>query len=490
MEVRTRFAPSPTGYVHVGNLRTALYAYLLAKKANGKFILRVEDTDQKRLVDDSLERILNALEWAGIKIDEGVKHDKEKQIAEEGECGPYFQSKRLEIYQKYIKQLLDSGHAYHCFCKPERLDDLRKYQQQNKQPTKYDKRCESLSREEVEKKIAAGEKYTIRMNVPRGEVVSFVDEVYGKISFKSETVDDQVLIKSDGFPTYHFAVVVDDYLMKISHIVRGEDWLPSAPKHVLLYQFFNWEMPKLIHVPNVLNENRKKLSKRQGDVSIDDFIQKGYLPETIVNFLALLGWNPKTEKEHFSLSELTEIFDVSGLHKAGAVFDYKKLDWMNAHYIKNTDIETLEDLTKGYFEEYFAKNELTAPDSLIKKIVQIERERMKKLSDITENIDFYFKIKGYEADLLTWKKNTEKETVEALQKSKELIESLSKDFELQDITDLLLEAAGDKRGDLLWPLRVALSGEKFSPSPFELAWAIGKEESLTRIDKALLMLKK
>ncbi len=488
--MRTRFAPSPTGYVHVGNLRTALYAYLLAKKEKGKFILRVEDTDQKRLVDDSLEKILGALSWAGIEIDEGVKLNASNEIVEEGEYGPYFQSKRLDVYQEYIAKLLESGHAYYCFCKPERLEELRNYQQKSKQPTKYDKRCESLSKEEVDAKIAAGEKYTIRMNVPRGEKITFFDEVYGKISFKSETVDDQVLIKSDGFPTYHFAVVVDDHLMKISHIVRGEDWLPSAPKHVLLYKFFNWEMPKLIHVPNVLNENRKKLSKRQGDVSVEDFISKGYLPETIVNFLALLGWNPKTQKEYFTLEELTESFDITGLHKAGAVFDYKKLDWMNTYYIKTKSVTELKKLTKTYFDSYLEEKGFSINQFLLEKIIKIEQERMKKLSDITKNIDFYFQIKDYEKELLTWKNNSEKQTLGALEKAKNVLEKLSVEFELEAITETLLKAAGDKRGDLLWPLRVALSGEKFSPSPFELSWVLGKKEALERIEKSIELFKK
>lgn len=490
MEVRTRFAPSPTGYVHVGNLRTALYAYLLAKKNNGKFLLRVEDTDQKRLVDDSLERILEALDWAGIEIDEGVKFDESRNIVEEGECGPYFQSKRLDVYQEYIKQLLDAEHAYYCFCTSERLNDLRKHQQGNKEPSKYDKRCESLSKEEVEKRIAAGEKYTIRMKVPYGEFVTFKDEVYGKVSFKSETVDDQVLIKSDGFPTYHFAVVVDDHLMKISHIVRGEDWLPSAPKHVLLYQFLGWEMPKMIHVPNVLNESRKKLSKRQGDVSVEDFQKKGYLPETMVNFLALLGWNPKTEQEHFSLEELIDLFEIAGLHKAGAVFDYKKLDWMNAYYIKQKSVSDLEALTSDYFKQYFLEKGIKRNGELVCKIIKIEQERMKRLSDVTENIDFYFKLGDYDKELLTWKKNSKEETTGALETASKTLENLSPEFELQEITDALLLASGDKRGDLLWPLRVALSGEKFSPSPFELSWALGKEETLKRARKALELFKK
>ncbi|MBT3356161.1 glutamate--tRNA ligase [bacterium] len=490
MEVRTRFAPSPTGNVHVGNLRTALYAYLLARNHQGKFLLRVEDTDQKRLVDNSIEKILGALNWAGIEVDEGVSFDKEGNVAENGEYGPYFQSKRLDVYQKYIKELLANGHAYHCFCSAERLTDLRNSQQEKKQPTRYDKRCESLSAKEVEDKIANGESFTIRMNVPQGESVTFKDEVYGKVSFKSDTVDDQVLIKSDGFPTYHFAVVIDDHLMKISHIVRGEDWLPSAPKHVLLYKFFQWETPTMIHVPNVLNENRKKLSKRQGDVSVEDFQKKGYLPETIVNFLSLLGWNPKTKQEHFSLEELEENFDVSGLHKAGAVFDYKKLDWMNAYYIKQKTIEELKILTESYFESFFKEKGFEKDEELVQKIITIEQERMKKLSDVTDNIDFYFTIKNYEKEFLIWKQNSEIQTKDSLGISKKNLEELSDQFTLKEITDSLLAAAGDKRGDLLWPLRVCLSGEKFSPSPFELAWALGKTETLKRIEKALELFEK
>ena len=397
------------------------------------------------------------------------------------------QSKRLELYQKHTQELTNKGHAYHCFCSRERLAELREEQQARREAPMYDKHCLSLSSEEVEKRLTAGEKHVVRLNVPRGELIEFKDEVYGKISIKSETVDDQVLIKADGFPTYHLAVVVDDYLMKISHVVRGEDWLPSTPKHILLYKFFNWELPKFVHVPNILGGNRKKLSKRSGDVSVDEFMKKGYLPEALVNFIALLGWNPKTEQEYFSLAELEKAFNPEGLHKAGAVFDYKKLDWMNAHYIKQKTNEEFLALCRPYLEEYLAKNNIKTNDDKLVKIVEVEKGRVKKLSDIVENIDFYFKAPQPDVKMLLWKKMTEVELIESLKKSLDLLSDLAEeDFNVAKLqAELLKIADSSDRGALLWPLRVAVSGAKKSPSPFEIAWVLGKDETISRLEKAI-----
>lgn len=526
-EVRVRFAPSPTGFVHIGNLRTVIYGYLIAKKYKGKFIVRLEDTDQSRYVEGSVQKIFDALDWVGIKPDEGVVGIDEKgNIQQKGKLGPYVQSERLEIYKKCAQELVEKGKAYYCFCSSERLEELRKQQQKDKQAPMYDKCCQKIRAEEARKKIKSGEKYVIRMKVPKNEEVEFVDKVFGKISIGSNTIDDQVLIKSDGFPTYHLAVVVDDHLMKISHITRGEDWLPSTPKHVLLYEFFGWEKPEFIHFPNVLGENHKKLSKRQGDVSVEDFKNKGYLPEAIFNFLALLGWNPGkgSTQEIFSKEELIEKFNIENIHKAGAVFDFKKLDWMNAHYIKQKSDEELFKLCAPYLEKYAKENNFMLDKNLALKIVQIEKERMKKLSDVVENIDFYFRQPEYDRELLRWKGMPNEKLINSLKASQEVIldeklENLDEKMEwgksVWEIPKVEVAAAqiqfrlndklspeefsgvidtnnkdkkyqkGFSAGELYWPLRVALSGQKNSPSPAEIAWAIGKKESIKRIENAI-----
>lgn len=485
-ETRTRFAPSPTGMMHIGNLRTALYAYLLARKQKGNFLLRIEDTDQARFVEGALEKILETLRWAGLKNDEGVILEQNGETSEKGERGPYFQSKRLETYKQHADLLLEKGFAYPCFCSKERLDELRKQQQQEKKPPRYDKCCLDVPPEEAKKRIENGEEHVIRLNVPADKIVEFKDAVYGKISVKGETIDDQVLIKSDGFPTYHLAVVVDDHLMGITHVVRGEEWLPSAPKHALLYEYLGWEAPNFVHVPNILGENKRKLSKREGDVSVEAFIQKGYLPEAIINFIALLGWNPKSEQEYFTLGELEEIFDVSGLHKAGAIFDYKKLDWMNSHYIKQRNDDELFELSRPFLKKYCAEKKYIADEQLLKKITKIEKERMKKLAEVVDNIDFYFAQSDYDPDLLRWKDNAVEQTKKSLEEARDVLSGIEEgDFELEKLESALMEAAGEKRGDFLWPLRFALTGEKKSPSPFEVAWALGRKESLKRVSDAI-----
>jgi len=485
-QIRTRFAPSPTGFLHIGGLRTALYDYLIAKKSGGTFLLRIEDTDQSRLVEGATEKILKGLKWAGIEPEEGVVGVERGSLIQKGDCGPYVQSQRLNIYSEYAKTLLDKGYAYHCFCSPQRLEELRAKQQSAKQAPKYDKHCKNIGKKEVEKRIANGEKYVVRLNVPAGETIEFNDGVYGKVSVNSDTIDDQVLIKSDGYPTYHFAVVVDDHLMGITHVTRGEEWLPSTPKHILLYKYFGWKIPEIVHFPNVQGENRKKLSKRQGDVSVEDFIKKGYLPEAIVNFIVLLGWNPKNEQEYFSIEELKEVFDVEGLNKSGAIFDFKKLDWMNSHYIKKLDDQELEKRTLIYLKEYCSQQQFEFDEGLAKKIITIEKERIKKFSEITKNIDFYYKTPDIDPTILPWKKCSYQCTADFLQKSKDVITGISvDDFTKNKLEKKLLIAAGDEKGELLWPLRVALTGEKYSPSPFEVAWAIGKNETIKRVDLAI-----
>ncbi len=495
LKVRTRFAPSPTGYLHIGNLRTALFAWLIAKKYNGKFILRIEDTDQKRLVPGSVEKILEVLKWLGISPDEGVVGINSKgEFIEKGNKGPYFQSKRLEIYQQLAQKLIKQGKAYYCFCTPEQLKAKRELAQKKGLLPMYDGCCREISLSQAQERIRKGEKAVIRMAIPKEEIIEFEDFIYGKIRIKGEVLDDQVLIKSDGFPTYHLAVVVDDHLMEISHVIRGEDWIPSAPKHILLYRFFNWKLPTFIHLPNVLGENKKKLSKRAGDVSVSEFIKKGYLPETLVNFLALLGWNPKNNQEIFSKEELIKNFDEKNLHHSGAIFNLQKLDWMNGVYVRQKSSEEIWKLSRSFLKEYFLKKKLSwskENKEKTEKIIIIEQERMKKISDLLDHLDFYFFYPQFDKKLLKWKNMNNKEIKKSLLKTYNTLEKIySENFQPSIIQEKLLEVAKEKRGEILWPLRVALSGREQSPSPFEIAWVLGKKETLKRIEKAIKKLEK
>jgi len=494
---RVRFAPSPTGYLHIGGLRTALYCFLYAKKYKGEYFLRIEDTDQKRLVPGAVEKLLKSLEWAGIKHNEGVIFDETslrqgfgvqgREIIEKGEYGPYVQSKRLKIYQEYAHKLVETEKAYYCFCAPERLDNLRAVQEKAKLAPAYDKLClKTISREEAEKKVKNGEKYVIRFDVPEIGETEFEDAVRGKMKFLNKNLDDFVLLKSDGYPTYHLAHVVDDHLMKTTLVIRGEEWLPSAPKHILLFEAFGWESPQYAHLSTILNKNtKKKLSKRDGDVSVEDFKNKGYLPEAVVNFIALLGWNPKTEQEIFSLDELAEEFDVAKLNKAGAIFDMEKLDWMNGMYIREKNIEDLVKLCRSYLAKFEGK----LSNEYLEKIVTVERERMKKISDITENTEFYFVPPRTDLKMLKWKNMDDDKLKRSLEKSLEIIKKIGEsDWMLNNIKDKLMTAADPtNRGELLWPLRVALTGEEKSPSPWEVAWVIGRNESIERINLAIKM---
>lgn len=508
---RVRFAPSPTGYLHIGGLRTALYCFLYAKKYKGDYFLRIEDTDQKRFVPGAIEKLLESLKWAGLMHSEGVFVDEKGNVTEKGEFGPYIQSKRLEIYQKYIHQLVKEGKAYYCFCTPERLDTLRAVQEKAKLAPAYDKLClKTYSREEAEEKIKSGEKYVIRFDVLEAGETEFEDAVRGKMKFANKNLDDYVLLKSDGYPTYHLAHVVDDHLMKTTLVIRAEEWLPSAPKHILLFKAFGWEPPQYAHLSTILNKDtKKKLSKRDGDVSVEDFKNRGYLPEAVVNFIALLGWNPKTEQEIFSLEELAEQFDVAKLNKAGAIFDLEKLDWMNGLYIRGKEIKELADMCRSYLAKYEDKlpgdyleiassairrrggnQELT--DEYLERIVIVERERMKKLSDIAENTEFYFDAPVYDPKILRWKDMGDDDLQKSLNKSLDMFSVIENgDWTLENIKDKLMAAADPKnRGELLWPLRVSLTGKEKSPSPWEVAWVIGKEESIKRVSNAIELAKK
>lgn len=503
-KVRTRFAPSPTGYVHIGSVRTALYNYLFAKRHGGTFSLRIEDTDQTRLVEGAIEYLLKIFAILGLNPDEGVILGPDGKIAQKGDFGPYIQSERLSIYQKYVKELLDNDYAYYCFCSQERLQQVREERQAQKLPPMYDGHCRRLPKEEVEARLAAGEPYVIRMRIPEEGITEFDDAIYGHIQVKNELIDDQVLVKSDGFPTYHLAHVVDDHLMETSHVIRGEEWLPSTPKHILLFKYFGWEAPEYAHLPLLLNPDKSKLSKRQGDVAIGSYLDKGYLPEAILNFLLLLGWNPKTEEEIFSLPEMIERFDLSGVNKYGAVFNVEKLDWINGMYIRKMELGKLTELCVPYLEkdgligrisDTEFENKLTGERIGLEKleqIVSLEQERMKKLGEIGEGVRFIFEAQpSHEKELLAWKKMTAEEGQKNIRLIYEAFEKLSEeDFrkeKLLEIVNGLKETSGLGTGELMWPLRVSLSGLRNSPGPFEIAEVLGKEKTLRRMEHAIEM---
>lgn len=495
-KIRVRFAPSPTGYMHVGNFRTALYTYLFARQKKGTFILRIEDTDQKRYVQDALEKLIQILNWAGFEYSEGVYIENGKVI-QKGEYGPYIQSERLDIYKKYAQELVAKERAYYCFCTPERLEKMRAEQSARKEAPMYDRCCLRLSADEIKEKLGSKEKYVIRQKINTEGTTEFEDIIRGKVSFENKLLDDQVLLKSDGYPTYNFANVIDDHLMEISHIIRGEEFVSSTPKFIQLYQNFSWDIPMFAHLPLLLNTDRTKLSKRQGDISVEDYIKKGYLKEAIINFVAMLGWNPGegSTQEIFSMEELIENFDLKKVHKAGAVFDLQKLDWLNSQYIKKLPIDELYEKSKEFLEQkdfYIAWNmehgtwNTKDKEEYVKKVLTIEQERLVNLSGVGESNKFFFEDIKYDKELLRWKNMSDEDLKNNLEKSKNILENISdSDWTKENLEKILLEAAGDKRGELLWPLRVALTGEKKSPSPFEVAWALGKAETLSRIKKAL-----
>lgn len=469
---RLRFAPSPTGFLHVGNLRTALFGYLLAKSLAGDFILRIEDTDQKREVEGAVESLLKITKWIGLKFNEGPMIG--------GDYGPYIQTERLDIYREYSEKLLNEGKAYRCFCSAERLEAMRLNQQAEKQAPRYDRACRDLSLKESNIRALAGETFVIRQKMPLEGEVKVHDELRGDIIFKAEDLDDQVLIKSDGVPTYQFASVVDDHLMKITHVSRGEEWIPSFPKNILLYESFAWQAPKFYHLPLILNKGGGKLSKRQGDVFVEDYRAKGYLPEAITNFCALLGWHPKSDQEFFTLSELEKEFSANGMGISPAVFDLEKLDFFNGYYIRQKTNEELLELCREYLPENEDENFLIGVISLIK-------DRMKKLSDTSELSAFFFELPNYEKELLAWKSLSVEDSIHNLKEIKDVLKNNSIVWTKENLEELIfswLKENNKKNGDYLWPLRVSLSGEKNSPSPFEIAAVLGREKSLERIEVA------
>ncbi len=492
--IRTRLAPSPTGFVHVGTVRTGLFNFLYSRHFGGKTILRVEDTDQTRLVEGAMENMISVMKTLGIEFDEGPFINETGELKERGEFGPYIQSNRLGIYKEHIQILLDKKSAYHCFCSPERLDELRKDQMALKKPAMYDRHCRNLNGEELAAKlqesITTGKNPVVRFACPsEGETV-VSDLVFGEMTFQNNLLDDQVLIKSDGFPTYHFAVVVDDHLMEISHVIRGEEWIPSTPKHIMLYQAFGWEVPAFAHMPLILNPDKSKLSKRQGDVAAEDFLQKGYLPEALVNFIAFLGWNPKTEQEIFSIQELVEQFELSKVNKSAAVFDLNKLDWMNAEYIRTKTNPELVELCYPYWQD--SGQPLPQFDQVyLEAVVALEKDRLKKLSDIADGrTDFYFKIPEYDSSILVWKKSTAEETKHNLTLLGDLFritddEVMGDPSRLEETIKAFITEHEMDNGSVLWPLRVAMTGLEKSPGPFEVTATLFKGWGRAHLDERL-----
>lgn len=485
MNIKTRFPPSPTGYLHVGSLRTALYNYLYARKHGGSFVLRVEDTDRERYVEGAVESLINTMERVGMDYDEGPILEN-GTLSEKGPNGPYTQSQRLDIYKEYAQKLLNKGSAYYCFCTKERLAELRNQQQLAKLPTKYDRTCLKLTEEEVKQRIQAGEPHVVRLKIPEGET-TFRDEIRGSISINNAEIDDQVLMKTDGFPTYHLAVVVDDHLMGVTHIARGEEWISSVPKHVILYKELEFPLPVFAHLPLILNPDKSKLSKRQGDVAVEDFLDKGYLPEALVNFVALLGFNPSGDQELYSMEELMKAFDLKKVNKSGAVFDTDKLKWMNAQYIKKMTPEALLEYANTIVPEMAS----IETDKAL-KIMTIEQERLQVVNELADRIGLYMSASPSAEDLV-WKKADAADGKQMLTEIHELISGMDEGT----FTTVELIEEGIKgyisnkeyhNGNVLWPLRVALSGERKSPSPFQLLWALGREESLTRIQTAISLL--
>lgn len=489
MNIRTRFAPSPTGFLHVGGLRTALYAYLFAKQNGGKFLLRIEDTDRERLVEGGVENILKSLYWAGVAPDEGVVEAGKQS----GDKGPYIQSERLPIYKKYAEELLEKRSAYYCFCTQERLKELRESQEKNKRPTGYDQHClKTVNIEEAKKRVAAGEKHVVRLNMPKAGETTFNDLIRGQVTFKNVLVDDQVLIKSDGFPTYHLAVVVDDHLMEITHVIRGDEWISSTPKHIQLYKYFDWKPPEYAHLPLLLNADKSKLSKRQGDVAVSDYEAKGYLPEALVNFVAFLGWNPGGERELFTLDELAKEFKLERVNKTGAVFNLEKLNWFNGEYLKNLSEEELVKRAVQFFvRDEFYKNKESRIENKgwFAKVLGLEKERVTTLAELPGALRFVFELPEYAKELLVWKKGTLEEAGKILRELKEFLGTIDeKDWDKANLEKIIgewIDKKGYGKGNVLWPLRVALSGQQNSPGPFEIAGVLGEEETLRRIDLAI-----
>lgn len=482
MNVRTRLAPSPTGKMHIGTLRTALFDYFLAKQHQGQFIIRIEDTDQERLVPGAMQNLLEMFQAVNITHDEGPFLESDGTIVERGDVGPYVQSARLPLYKKYADELVANGFAYPCFCSSERLDEMRKEQTALKQTTKYDRRCLALTAAEAQQRIAAGEHHVIRIKVPEGKT-EFDDAIRGKICFDHQEVDDCIIMKSDGFPTYYLACVVDDQLMGITHILRGEEWISSTPKSLILCKMFGWESPIFAHVPVLLGPDKKKLSKRTGDTAVEEYFKHGYLAEAIVNFIGTLGFNPSGDREIFTLQELVDSFDLSKVNSAGAMLNMEKLDWMNRHYLMELDEEALVKRAQA-----FVHADVT--EQRVRRAMFIERSRISRMTEFDAAIAPYLELQPYDRATLIWRKADAADGIAQLMGVRECIAALHVDA----FDDVALLETGIKEyitrkelqnGNVLWPLRVALSGLEKSATPFELLWALGQAEALRRIDSAI-----
>lgn len=479
-KVRTRFAPSPTGYMHIGNLRTALFEYLIAKHEGGDFILRIEDTDQGRLVEGATDIIYDTLRTVGLKHDEGPDVG--------GDHGPYVQSERLPMYKAYAEQLVELGGAHYCFCSEEEIERQRKEADSLGISFKYDDPCKHISLEEAKARVAAGEPYVIRQTINNVGETYFDDEVYGRIEFDTDVLDESVLIKSDGFPTYNFANIIDDHQMEITHVVRGNEYLSSTPKYNLIYEAYGWDIPTYVHVPPVMKDEHHKLSKRNGDASFQDLVAKGYLPEAILNYIALLGWSPETEQEIYTLDELIKVFNISRISKSPAIFDIDKLTWMNGVYLRNMDLDQYYDLVKPYLEEAIHS------EVDLRSVAKILQPRVDTLAQIKESVDFIDELPEYDCAMYIHKKmkTTLEISLRSLNAAQEALAALDDWSEEETIHDLLLSLPKQlemKNGQVLWPVRTAITGKQFTPGgAIEIAHILGKEETLKRIDRGIAKL--
>ena len=479
--VRVRFAPSPTGFLHVGGLRTALYNFLFARHHNGKFVLRIEDTDQSRKVEGAVENLIETLRWAGIEYDEGP--DKA------GPFGPYVQSQRLSIYREHAEKLVADGNAYYCFCTPERIDEVRKKQLQAKQNPSYDRTCRHLTADVVKKNLSAGMPHVVRMKVPLEGEMTFEDVIRGSVTVAYASLDDQVLIKSDGFPTYHMAVVTDDHLMGITHVVRGEEWLPSLPKHILLYRYFKWDLPVFAHLPLLLNPDKSKLSKRQGDVAVEDYRAKGYLKEAVINFIAFLGWNPGDDREIFSMEELIKEFTLERVGKSGAVFNVDKLNWLNFQHLRaKPEAEVLGMLKTELSRSPFAGGKFE--DAYLLQVIAAMRERVTFAREFVEKSPYFFQPpEKYDPDVVKkrWKPDSPKYLKTLAEEFTRLDHPQKEDFEkaLQGVSGSLNVSAGQ----LIHPLRLAVSGMGAGPGLYDILTILGRDETIRRMHAAIEKLK-
>ena len=476
-KVRTRFAPSPTGYMHIGNLRTALFAYLIVKHEGGDFILRIEDTDQGRLVEGATDIIYDTLRTVGLKHDEGPDIG--------GEHGPYIQSQRLPMYKKYAEELVELGGAHYCFCSEEEIERQRKEAESLGISFKYDDPCKHISLEEAKARVAAGEPYVIRQTINSVGETYFDDEVYGRIEFDMDVLDESVLIKSDGFPTYNFANIIDDHQMEITHVVRGNEYLSSTPKYNLIYEAYGWDIPTYVHVPPVMKDEHHKLSKRNGDASFQDLVAKGYLPEAILNYIALLGWSPESDQEIYTLDELIKAFNISRISKSPAIFDIDKLTWMNGVYLRNMDLDKFFALVRPYLEEAIHS------DVDLRSVAKILQPRVDTLAQIKESVDFIDTLPEYDCAMYVHKKmkTTPEIALRSLKAAHEALSALDDWSEEETIHDLLLSLPKQlemKNGQVLWPVRTAITGKQFTPGgAIEIAHILGKEETLKRIEKGI-----